>query len=70
MSWNYRLIEKNISGETLFRIHEVYYDEDGIPNGVTKKPVYPQADSKEKFKDQMKLYNEALEKPILKYEKI
>jgi hypothetical protein len=38
MSWNHRVI-KNKEGE--LEIHEVFYDEDGIPDMMTEKPIAP-----------------------------
>lgn len=33
MSWNYRIIAHENPTETILAIHEVYYDENGNPNG-------------------------------------
>ena len=37
MTWNYRMIRYN--DEKGFGIHEVYYDEDGEPDGMTVNAV-------------------------------
>jgi len=37
MSWNYRIVcYKDGSG---YGLHEVYYDEDGVADGMTEKPI-------------------------------
>ena len=38
MAWNYRILE--YGEDEGFALHEVYYDETGIPNGWTEKPVW------------------------------
>lgn len=70
MSWNLRVVateEPMIGGppEIDFAIHEVYYDKNGKPDGMTKNPIRVSGESIEALRwymDKMKL---ALEKPIL-----
>lgn len=64
MSWNYRVMER----EGRFAIHEVYYDKNGEANGYTESPVYPAGTSVEELQEMLGKYQEALKKPILKYE--
>lgn len=37
--WNHRILAHEYSGDIYLQIHEVYYNEQGIPNGYTEKPV-------------------------------
>jgi hypothetical protein len=39
MNWDYRILAYKQGEEILLQIHEVYYNEDGIPNGYTESPV-------------------------------
>ena len=66
MTWNYRVIRHE---EGHLALHEVYYDDDGKPNGVTKEPVTFVTDSDEGITGiinslEMAL-NDAREKPVL-----
>lgn len=37
MSWNYRIVKyKDGSG---YGLHEVFYDDNGVPSGMTKNPA-------------------------------
>jgi hypothetical protein len=75
--WNYRLMIREYpfrhDVETCIEMHEVYYDEDGKPNGYTKDPVafsliIDHTDNLEEDMLQLKNnYCKALEKPILWY---
>lgn len=44
MTWNYRII-RHTDGH--FALHEVFYDEQGNPNAVTKEPITFIADKEE-----------------------
>jgi len=57
MSWNYRVM-RHVSPaiphgrdfeEEWFAIHEVYYDDDGKPNGHTQEPIAPYGDTVEEL---------------------
>lgn len=37
--WNYRICRETIDGDFLFSLREVYYDDEGNPNGWTAEPV-------------------------------
>lgn len=72
MSWNYRVMRrefKNSSGEVEeeFGIYEVYYDENGEPNGWTKEPRPITAESLEGLKWVHEKIAEAMGKPVLDY---
>lgn len=62
MSWNYRVICGD--GETL-AIHEVYYDQDGVPARWTARPVGVMSETPEGLSDALAQMANALTKPIL-----
>lgn len=72
--WNYRILAKEIDNDISFSIHEVHYDDNGIPVGFTENPTdvltySSYGDPVESIKwilDAMRL---ASEKPILDYDK-
>lgn len=39
MSWNHRMLAHQLKDEIVFKIHEVYYDENNNPKLYTKDPV-------------------------------
>jgi hypothetical protein len=48
VSWNYRLVRYEVddglgSAETVYAVHEVYYDKAGRPDSLTENPSWPQA---------------------------
>lgn len=77
MSWNYRVVEKNISDKvdcsditydtTIYEIHEIYYDKDGNIIMWSEEAVSPYG--KGHIKDlevDIKFMFEACSKPTLK----
>ena len=69
MSWNYRIMKREISkGEFEFGIYEVYYNEDGTINGYTKDSLVPVVDSADGLKHEMEIMMKAFDKVVLKYE--
>jgi hypothetical protein len=47
MSWNYRAVKHDgKDGEDYYQVHEIYYDEEGNPNGITQHEVTPYGASK------------------------
>lgn len=43
--WNYRICRETIDGDFFFTLREVYYDDDGDPNGWTADPIDFAADT-------------------------
>lgn len=75
MSWNYRVIRrvyKNLLGEEEedYSIHETYYDANNEPNAITVKPISVSADDVDGLRWILKKMSEAVEKPVLDYDKI
>ncbi len=40
MSWNYRILAHRYKDEVFLKIHEVYYDKKGKPDGYTENATY------------------------------
>lgn len=65
MSWNYRVLAIEDGNELYFRIHSVYYNEDGKPDGYSAQPATNGSGSIEWLEYVLDLMREALKKPIL-----
>lgn len=69
MSWNYRILAteyKHMNGksEIELAIHEVYYDDYGIPNGYTAEKTVS-GESVKSLRWSLNKMKDALKKPIL-----
>jgi len=53
MSWNYRVIRKEIFGEEHYVIHSVYYDKDGNIQSWSADPSVPMGETLEELKDDL-----------------
>ena len=63
MHWNYRIVETEGQG---WGLYEVFYDDDGNPDGVTQDPIYFFSDIDiEGLKSSFELAGHAFEKPVL-----
>ncbi|MDF3029000.1 MAG: hypothetical protein K0S23_3307 [Fluviicola sp.] len=67
MSWNYRIMKREIySGEFEYSIHEVYYNDEG--NVIsTSSPLIPSCPSPEAILEEFEIMKIAFEKEILIY---
>lgn len=70
MSWNHRvLVTEHIDAdgkvETWYAIHEVYYDENGNPDGSTKRSVDISGNTKKDLAWTLKEMTKCLDKPFL-----
>jgi len=70
MTWNHRVVRKVYEGEALFGIHEVFYDDDGIPHAVTVDPVGVVDETLEELAQTLEWMRKALGKPTLEYDDI
>lgn len=67
MSWNYRIMKREIySGEFEYSIHEVYYDDKGAVIG-TSEAMVPSCPSPEAILEEFEIMKTAFEKEILLY---
>lgn len=67
MSWDYRLLARKYGNNTYLEIHEVYYDEDGKPNGYNGKEADICSQDLEGVHRVLNLMIEATTKPILSF---
>lgn len=71
MSWNYRVMRHQHTHqdgeiETIYAIHEVYYNEEGHPTNWSKDPTGITSDEQD-FKDTLEKLRVAAEKPTLDF---
>ena len=66
--WDYRIICKKDkkSKTTSFEVHEVYYSKKGKIKDWTLYPVAPFGENVKELKRDMKYFQDALKKPVLK----
>lgn len=65
MGWNYRILAHKHNEEVELSIHEVYYNDNDIPDSYTKFPVSVNSDSPKGIKWSLNKMQDALKKPIL-----
>ena len=69
MSWNYRVIrhKETETGIVYYAIHEVFYNEQSAPYMMSERPITPHGDSPEELIAELKLLQDAADKPALDY---
>jgi len=69
--WNHRVIAKEYKGfnevEMQFGIHEVYYNDDGIPEMCTVEPVAVACESMAGLVETLDWMRKCLRQPLLAY---
>lgn len=65
MPWNYRILAVEYKEEIYLQIHEVHYDENGVPNSYTENPVSIGSESIKGIKWSLNKMNDATKKPVL-----
>jgi len=64
--WNYRIIiSKDGDSDTRMSIHEVYYDESGMPVGMAESPAIMIAGSFVELVEVYEKFKEAFSKPVI-----
>lgn len=61
--WNHRVLAHKYNDEVVFEIHEVYYDDNGVPNGYCSTRV--SGDSIKGIKWTLNRMKDCLKRPIL-----
>jgi len=64
-SWNHRLLAHIHDEEVYLQVHEVYYNDDGIPNGYSENPVTIGSEEIKGIKWVLTNVRKCLDKPIL-----
>ena len=72
MTWNYRIMKRDLDGVTVYEIHEVYYKDNGEVEMWTEEPVSFdgfRSSSPEKLIEQVKnILEDCTEHSILDYD--
>lgn len=63
--WNYRVLAFKEEDETFFQVRDVYYDDEGKPNGYSSVSSNISSDTVEGLKQNLKRIEECFEKPTL-----
>jgi len=63
--WNYRIIKTTQEGKVTYRIHEVYYDDNGKIKGWTTEPVLPCGENMNELREDIFYFLQAFRQPIL-----
>ena len=63
--WNHRVLVQKEGDDLCFTIHEVYYDDDGRPDGYTERGIEVSAETIEALRQELKHMEECLQKPML-----
>ena len=67
MIWNHRVVRKVCDGEEFLGIHEVFYDDEGIPDMCTVDAAEVCGESLEGLEQTLEWMTKALGQPILEY---
>ncbi len=65
MGWNYRVLAYEVGKNVVFKIHEVYYNEDGTPDASTVESCKMEIEDAKDFRFMLIRMLECLDKPIL-----
>jgi GTP:adenosylcobinamide-phosphate guanylyltransferase len=67
-TWNYRVLSQKSGDETVYSIHQVFYDEQDLVVKYVKVPISLIATDLEDMVEDMQLALEAFDQPIIKIE--
>jgi len=71
MTWNYRVLAREYKGfnevDVIFEIHEVYYNDEGVPDMCTEDAIAVDGDNLAELSNTLKRMRKALKRPILNY---
>ncbi len=67
MTWDYRVIRKRHTetDSVTYRVHEVYYGEDGSIENWTEEPVEPLGETPQELREDIRYFLQAFRFPIL-----
>lgn len=67
-SWNYRIVKQIDKDRQYFTIREVYFDDNGNPDSVTKEEMSPGGETLEELMKDYERYKKAFDSPIIIYD--
>lgn len=67
MTWDYRVVHKIENGDEEFAIWEIYYGDDGKPNGYVHGERSPSGETYDEARSDAALMLEAFNKPWIEY---
>jgi hypothetical protein len=65
MGWNHRILATERNGEVYFQVHEVYYNDDGIPERYTLNPISVGCETINGIRWTINKMAESVKKPVL-----
>jgi hypothetical protein len=71
MHWNERVIRRRMFGPDgkpdgdAYAIHEVYYNDEDVPDSITEDPIEPLDDTVDELKKMLERWVRACELPVL-----
>lgn len=65
MIWNYRVMATEYKGDIVLQVHEVYYNDKGVPSSYSDEPSTIGGENIEEIKDIIQKLEEAANRPIL-----
>jgi len=73
MTWNYRVLKHVTETEEFYQIHEVYYHGDTYVIDIyacTEEASSPYGETVEELKENLEMYMEAFDLPVIPYDDI
>jgi len=55
MTWNYRAIKETCEGETVYQVHECYYDDKGELEGWTENAICAQGETLKELRTDLRM---------------
>lgn len=68
MSWNHRIVKRAEGDKVYYSIHEVYYNDQGVPESISETPIGVMEESKQDVMITLRRMERAITMPTLNYE--
>jgi len=69
-SWNHRVVKRIYPMDTMYGIHETYYEDDDSVMGITENPTPVVGESVEELRETLERMLKALDEPVLNYDEV